>query len=192
MREVQVEVSNELQKIENSDKLLLTIAREMYIETARRVFVDGKMTDGKRWKYSTKSILANYYSFSTKAGYNKFAGSKEKRKNLNWVTLKNGARVFEVAGGFKSIKEADGHPNPFDFTGQLRRAYNYEGLNGSSVLGFIDAKRVAPQGGASSTTNSEIVDGLESKQGEIFALMDSELKLIDTITKEYLDVVFNG
>lgn len=188
-----VQVSDDLQqrisKLQSTDKLLLTVAREMYIITSKRIFVDGIMTDGGKWKYSSKTILAGFSSFSTKAGFNKFAGSKKQRKDLNWVTLKNGAKVFEVQGGFKSIKQADGHTNPFDFTGQLRRSYTYDGTSNASYVGFADISRKTPDGKSSNTTNEQVREGLEERQGKIFDLTADEDKDVDKIVDEYLNTI---
>lgn len=190
MQELHTQLKTDLSKLAQTDKLLLTLAREMYIITSKRIFTDGILSSGDKLRYKSNAVLAGASSFATKAGFNKIAGSKAKRSKLKWLTLPSGAHLFEVEGGFKKIKELSGRPNPFDFTGQLKKSYYFEGRKGEAVIGFLDVKRLTPDGKATSTTNKEVQQGLEAQKDKIFELTASEEKQIDNIINDYLDEVF--
>jgi len=61
----------------------------------------------------------------TQSACNKKTGSKAKRKELKWVTLKRGGkniRLFELAGGYKEFRELHGRQTnfvDFAFSGRM-------------------------------------------------------------------------
>lgn len=190
MAEAQVvfkEIKESLKNIVNSDVLLLNIAREMYIVTQKRIFTDGTLTNGSKLTISSTPTLAGRSSFSNKKGFDSIAGSKKKRSELKWVTLSKGQKLFEMDGGYKQIKQVSGRTNPFDFTGQLKKAYSFGVEKGSSALGFVGSKRVDTMGKPTNTTHGDIIDGLEDMKGEIWGLTAEEDKKVDEIIDNYLN-----
>lgn len=192
LSETYKDLKNQLKKLSNSDKLLLTLARELYIITNKRIFTDGRLVSGQKISYKHNSILAGRSSFATQAGFNKFAGSKKKRSELKWVTLDKGQKLFEVTGGFIEIKKASGRPNPFDFTGQLKKSYTYSAGKGQALIGFAEIKRLSPDGKATQATNKDIIEGLTETKGEIFGLTKEEDRQINVIINAYLDSILDG
>jgi hypothetical protein len=87
----------------------LTLIKERVQET-------GTNAKGQKYKpYSTKPMLANCSSMIL-SSCNKIAGSKEKRKELKWVTIK-GKKLFEIPGGYKQYRELMGRQTAFvDFS----------------------------------------------------------------------------
>lgn len=72
-----------------------------------RVQETGTDAKGQKYKpYSTKPMLANC-STMILSSCSKIAGSKEKRKELKWVTI-NGHKLFEIPGGYKQYRELMG------------------------------------------------------------------------------------
>jgi hypothetical protein len=57
----------------------------------------------------------------TTSAYSSIAGSKKKRKELDWVTVK-GHKLFELPGGYKQFRELHGRQTgfvDFVFTGRM-------------------------------------------------------------------------
>lgn len=192
LQETYISLKNQIKGLSVPGKLLLTLARELYIITNKRIFTDGKLVNGSKLTYSSRPILAGSSSFANKSGFNKIAGSKKKRSELKWVTLKSGARLFEIKGGFKEIKTLSGRPNPFDFTGQLKKSYTFSANEKQGTIGFSDVKRIAPNGSSTDVKNSDIIEGLTNKKGDIFGLSADEEKKTDAIINLYLDSILNG
>jgi hypothetical protein len=191
IKEVSKEIKDAIKKLSNSDKLLLSLARELYTITFKRIFVEGKLVAGSKLSYNSGATLAGASSFATKSGANKYLGSKEKRKKLKWVTV-NGNRLFEIAGGFKEIKAASGRNNAFDFTGQLKKSYTWGVVQGGTAIGFTDVKRLTPDGKATSTTNADIIEGLTDTKGDIFGLSRDEEAEVDKIINAFIEQSVNG
>ena len=168
------------------NNLFCTIASQLFIATKKRIFTDGILTDGSKLSYKGGDTLAGRSSFPNSKGWNEIAGSKEKRSKLKWVNV-DGKSLFVVEGGYKKIKQASGRPNPFDFTGQLKKSYSYDCLDGEAILGFIDTSRLLPNGKPTSTKNAEIIEGLENEKGEIFALTEDEEKQVEVIAEQFID-----
>jgi len=81
-----------------------------------RVQETGVNAKGQKFKpYSTKPMLANCSTMILSA-CSKIAGSKAKRKELDWVTIK-GHKLFEIPGGYKQYRELMGRQtNYVDFS----------------------------------------------------------------------------
>lgn len=160
-------------------------------ESARSLIMDrvterGVNAKGEPFKgYSTTPMLANCSTFTQNA-CNKIAGSKEKRKDLHWVTLnrmnKKGKkiRLFELPGGYSQLRELEGRQTDhvdFSMTGMMWKSIQV-------TSGMAEAKEgyavIRPN-------NSEDMDklvGNEDRRGEILALSEEEL---DMITDDILD-----
>ncbi len=85
---------------------------------------------GKFSRYSTKPMLTNGNTVKSKRVWQSMAGSKEKRRQLNWVTLKKGGKnvhLFELPGGYAELRRLEGFSNPnksFEFTGVMWDQFN--------------------------------------------------------------------
>lgn len=189
--QVKQQLKTDLSKLAQTDKLLLALAKEMYVLQSERIFNDGVLTDGSKIKYKTGSILVGSSSFAKKAAAKKFF-SKSNKKSIEdkWVTLPSGARLVSLDGGFKALKKLNGKENPFDYTGQLKKSFFYEGRKGEAVVGFLNTKRLTPDGKQTSTTHEEIREGLEETKGTIFQMTKDEEKQVDVILNDYLDTIF--
>ena len=89
--------------------LMVGIAASGATMIKERVVNTGINAEGTPFSpYSTKPMLANCSSkYMSAAVCNQLAGSKEKRKELKWVTVKN-AKLFEIDGGYKEFRELHG------------------------------------------------------------------------------------
>jgi hypothetical protein len=80
---------------------------------------------GKFSKYSTEPMLTSGNTLKSKNVWRKMAGSKSKRRELNWVTLKKKGKnihLFEIPGGYAELRRLEGFTNPnksFEFTGVM-------------------------------------------------------------------------
>ena len=84
-----------------------------HTKTVVRIFIHGINSQNRSiGRYSIRPTLAGRRSFVTKAGFNKFAGTKAKRRKLQWRTV-GGKKLFVVVGGYKAIKSADGRQTVF-------------------------------------------------------------------------------
>ena len=105
--------------------VMLQIAQSANTMLKDRIIKTGQNAEGEQFDpYSTTPMLANCSSM-TQSACNKKTGSKEKRKELKWVTLKRGTkniRLFELAGGYKEFRELHGRQTgfvDFAFSGRM-------------------------------------------------------------------------
>jgi hypothetical protein len=89
---------------------------------AKRVQQKGEnATGGKFSPYSTKPTLSSGKTPKGSTVWRELAGSKEKRKELEWVTVK-GRHLFIIKGGYKEIRKIEGLETSFKnytFTGEM-------------------------------------------------------------------------
>jgi hypothetical protein len=112
-------VIDDLQGGAHADVMVRT-ASDAIVLIRKRIQERGEDSDGKPFTpYSRTPMLANKSGMALDA-YSKIAGSKEKRKDLKWVTIKRGdknIRLFEIEGGYKQFRELHGRQTRFvDFT----------------------------------------------------------------------------
>ena len=138
-----------------------------------RVTKTGKDADGSGYPpYSTKPMLANRTGMTTGA-YSSIAGSKKKRKELDWVTIK-GHKLFEIPGGYKQYRELAGRQTGFvDFTLSGKMWSNIKLTSDKSELntGVAVIKATTELDKAKLAGNTE-------RKGEILELSKSELARI--------------
>ena len=109
----------------------------------QRVFNNGLASDNQSISpkgYSTKSMLVGSSSFITKSGANKVFGSKKKRRNLKWVTVKGNALAV-IEGGYKEFRKLNGRPNDkvdLEFTSDLRNGIQVGSTSKGPALGYIN------------------------------------------------------
>ena len=146
----------------------------------QRVQETGTDADGKRYNpYSTRPMLANRGGMTVSA-YNQIAGSKDKRKELKWVTL-DGHKLFEVPGGYKQYRELHGRQTGFvDFSFSGRMWSNITLISspadhnsGIAIIGTKDPKI------------NDIIEGNTKRRGDILDLSKKEISRrggLDTMT----------
>jgi len=105
--------------------VMLQVAQSANAMIKDRVIKTGQNAEGEQFDpYSTTPMLTNC-SQMTQAACQKKTGSKAKRKELKWVTLKRGGksvRLFELAGGYKEFRELHGRQTgfvDFAFSGKM-------------------------------------------------------------------------
>ena len=105
--------------------VMLQVAQSANAMIKKRVIERGENAQGEQYDpYSTAPMLTNC-SQMTQAACQKKTGSKAKRKELRWVTLKRGGksvRLFELAGGYKEFRELHGRQTgfvDFAFSGKM-------------------------------------------------------------------------
>ena len=159
-------------------------------ETAKTLIVDrvtqqGIDAEGNPFPpYSTKPMLTNCSS-TTKAVCNTLAGTKKKRSQLKWVTIKKGdknVRLFELPGGYKEFREIHGHRTDitnFFFSGRMM-----------SDIAVVSSDDEHTKGRAVISTKHDEqnlkLQGNTDRKGEILMLSDSEVKEVSDIIEDWL------
>lgn len=159
-------LNKRIKLLQTSEKQFALVVNGTHAEIVDRIFGEGKNEKNSQiGKYSTKPTLAGAKSFTTKSGFNKIAGSKTKRKKLEWVTIRSGGKqvnLFEVPGGYKQIRSLDGSQTSFvDLTrsGELKSDFAKA------------AQRLGPfkyATGVRKDINSKKIEGNEKRFGGIF------------------------
>lgn len=142
----------------------LTLIKERVQET-------GTNAKGQKYKpYSTKPMLANC-STMILSSCNKIAGSKQKRKELNWVTIK-GHKLFEIPGGYKQYRELMGRQtNHVDFSVTNNMWNDINVISKSS-----DHQKGVAIIGAKQEIEKKKLEGNTKRRGDILDLSASEIE----------------
>lgn len=158
-------------------KLMVYAGNDALTLIRRRVQEEGTNAEGQQYKpYSTKPMLANCSSMTTNA-CSRVAGSKQKRKELKWVTLQRGGkniRLFELPGGYKEFRDIHGRQTGHvDFTvsgkmwGNIKVISDNTEHNGGIV-------RI----GATTELDKNKLRGNTDRRGAILKLSQGELNYI--------------
>jgi hypothetical protein len=136
----------------------------------KRVINTGVDAKGNKYKpYSTKPMLANCSSM-TGSACSKIAGSKDKRKELQWVTLK-GHKLFEIDGGYKEYRELHGRQTDhvdFSFTNSMWSDVNVISNTGDHIKGVAII-------GAKQEKEKKKLEGNTKRRGDILDLSKTEI-----------------
>ena len=104
-----MDVTLEIKEIVNKANMrlgeaMLAVASDAVAMIRQRIIYSGVDAEGNKYDaYSVKPMLANC-SGMAKTACTKIAGSKQKRRELEWVTLKRGGkniRLFILPEGYK-------------------------------------------------------------------------------------------
>ena len=160
----------------------------------QRVQNTGRNHLGNPFKpYSTRPMLTSGTTAKSKAVWNKMAGSKAKRRELDWVTIKRrgkNIRLFELKGGYKQMRRLEGlqtgHKD-FWFTTQMWRGFGVK-----RVLKGKD-KMIITIGGKNGESQNKIDRNSDREGVNIIDISDQELKLlakqIDQQIQKYINKV---
>lgn len=155
----------------------------------KRVQEEGKDAKGKEYaSYSTKPMLANCSSMTSSA-CQRIAGSKEKRKELKWVTLKRGGkniRLFQINEGYKQFRELHGRQTShvdFTFYGTLWGGMRIISSGSEHNNGIVTV-------GPGNETGMKILEGNVKKRGQILDLSSKEItELAQTFKLKTLNIL---
>ena len=140
----------------------------------QRIQEKGEDAGGQKYKpYSTSPMLANRAGMNVSA-YNQIAGSKQKRKDLKWVTI-DGHKLFEVPGGYKQFRELHGRQTgfvDFSFSGRMW-------ANVALISSPADHNSGMAVIGAKNTETNDILEGNTKRRGDILDLSDKEIKELE-------------
>jgi len=182
--------------------LMVGIAASGATMIKERVVNTGINAEGTPFSpYSTKPMLANCSSkYMSAAVCNQLAGSKEKRKELKWVTISKTnkpARVFVIEGGYKEFRDLHGRQTnhvDFTWTGEMMGNLQANGAQGDGVQ-VISSDDEHRQGHARIGTLSEEQNtklaGNTERRGDILMLSDSEISILSDTIEEWLAAKWN-
>lgn len=172
--------------------VMLDVAQTANTLINLRVNQKGIDAEGKPFPpYSTKPILLNCSNkYMTVAVCNQLTGSKEKRKELKWVTVNKGgksAKLFELDGGYKEFRDLHGRRTDivdFNFSGEMWGNIQVvssedEHRNGHARISTL-----------SDEENKKLAGNTERK-GEILMLSNEEIEDISKILEDWLVAKWN-
>lgn len=160
---------NELENQYNGE-IMVKLGLSALTFIKQRVQETGKDAEGASYRpYSTKAMLANCSSM-TGSACAKIAGSKEKRKELDWVTI-NGHKLFAIPGGYKQYRELHGRQTDhvdFSFTNRMWNNINVisnqsDHQNGVAIIG------------AKNEEEKKKLEGNTKRRGDILDLNPKEI-----------------
>ena len=172
--------------------VMYSVAQTANTLIKQRVVETGKDAQGNMFPpYSTKNMLVNCSNkYMSVAVCNQLAGSKEKRKDLNWVTVKKGeraSRLFELEGGYKQFRELHGRQTAHvDFTWSGELMANIQVVSDQS-----EHKSGHARISTLSDEKNLILAGNTERKGEILMLSDSEVNEISGIIEDWLAEKWN-
>jgi hypothetical protein len=152
-------------------KIMLGVGLEATRMIKQRVQETGTNAKGAKYKpYSTKPMLANCSSMILSA-CSKIAGSKSKRKELDWVTIK-GHKLFELPGGYKQYRELMGRQTDhvdFSVTNAMWNDINVISKQGDHQKGIAII-------GAKQEIEKKKLAGNTKRRGDILDLSAKEIE----------------
>ncbi|MDD2285547.1 MAG: hypothetical protein PHU98_06130 [Mariniphaga sp.] len=159
-----------------------------------RVENTGISAKGNTFKgYSTKPTLVGASSFYNQGPKNMLFGTKEKRKELMWITIKGNGKNYRLAimpGGYKEIKRLDGgRTNYRDFrrTGEMWLGYGIKASKGKNTV-VVGGRKEESQNKINWNSAQMKINIIAASQIEI----DNYNKLMNRmINKKYNDTINN-
>lgn len=160
---------------------MVILGGEALMAIRKRVQETGTNAEGSKYApYSTEPMLANC-SRMTGSACSAIASSKEKRKELKWVTLKRGGKnikLFELPQGYKQYRELHGRQTAFvdfAFTNNMWNNIKIVSNNSEHDKGVV---RIA----ATTDEDKKKLEGNTKRRGDILKLSKSE---IDSINRRF-------
>jgi len=151
--------------------IMVKMASEALALNKQRVQQSGKNPKGESYdKYSTKPMLSGSKNMTTGA-FNSIAGSKKKRAELDWKTVK-GHPLFVIPGGYKQFRELHGRQTGFvDFTLSGRMWNNIKLVSDRAELNSGVAVIKATE-----DLQKKKLSGNTERRGEILGLSKAEVQ----------------
>lgn len=167
---------------------MVEIGHDALFMIKERIVNEGINAKGEKFRpYSERPMLVNCSSLSTSV-CSRLAGSKKKRRELNWVTLQRGGRnikLFELERGYKEYRELHGRKTDhvsFFFTGQMWSDIGIISNDGDHANHSVTI-------GAKDEDNKNKLSGNTAKRGDILDLSEAEkIKLAERYKLKILKV----
>lgn len=158
----------------------LTLAAQI----RNRVEQRGVNSEGAKFKgYSTRPTLAGAKTFTSKAAFDRIAGTKEKRKLLKWVTFSAGGRtyrLFVVEGGYKQIRELEGRQTDHKSFNRTGFMWLHYGIIGKEKNKYII-------GGKTDDSQDKInMNSERENSGIIYSTETEDQVLADFVTQQLM------
>jgi len=172
--------------------VMLQVAQSANTLIRQRVTETGKNAEGEAFApYSEKPMLVNCSSkYMSVAVCNQLAGSKEKRKDLKWVTVNKGgrpARVFELEGGYKQFRELHGRRTDivdFTWTGEMMKDIQVTSSDDEHRQGLARLSTLSDE------QNTKLA-GNTDRRGDILMLSNEEINEVSEILENWLVAKWN-
>ena len=194
IQELNVKLDNVVRQLSGGPELgnIMVGAGSAALEKIRtRVIETGVNPKGQKYApYSIEPMLANCSSMTTSA-CSKVAGSKAKRKELKWVTIKRGEkaiRLFELSGGYKQYRDIHGRQTDhvsFSFTNRM-----WNNIKLTSEVS--EHNRGIARIGATEEKEQKKLTGNTERRGEILMLSPKELTEISGYFNSEIDKILKN
>jgi hypothetical protein len=154
----------------------------------KRIQGTGMGADDVRFKpYSSKTSLVGASSFRTKGNATKYFGSKKKRKEMEWRTVK-GRHLSLLIGGYQALRVLDGQQAAFkDFTRTV------EMWNSIHVMGTKggNGKYTTTIGTTNELSNKKLEGNVKREGKDILDVSKSEEKMLNEMLDKFTTKIVN-
>lgn len=175
-------------------RIMVAIGESALVTIKERIIKSGTDADGQMYRpYSTKPMLSGCKNM-LKGSCEKVVGSKEKRRDLKWVTLdkldKSGKkiRLFTIPGGYRQFREINGRQSgfvDFSFSGRMWANIKIKSQNSEHNSGIV---RI----GATTKEDKDKLSGNTERRADILKLSKSELTDLSGLFGKQLEQIFHN
>jgi len=185
-----MDVTLEIKEIINKANMrlgeaMLKVAMDTIGNIKNRIVYSGVDADGNKYApYSTKPMYASCKNM-TKKDCVKIVGSKQKRRELEWVTLKRGdknIRLFILPEGYKQYREITNHQTnfvDFAFSGDMWK-------NIQVASNEADHRNGIAMITATDDAQYKKLEGNTKRKGDILAMNEDEINHAVEVLEEIL------
>ena len=179
-------LENIIKEIRTDSSIMVAIGMDATAMIKRRVQETGKNADGQKYEgYSTRPMLIGKKSFYKTTTADAVFGSKEKRKELKWVTIGD-HHLAVLPGGYKKLRELQGYRTDivnFTISERMWQDIGIVSNNGDHSSGVVII-------GAKTQENKEKLSGNTKRKGDILDLSDSEIQQLKNDYKVKMIKIF--
>ena len=169
--------------------IMIKLAEDATAMIKNRIINSGRDAQGQLYPaYSTTPMLTNCSALTNSACKQK-TGSKKKRKELEWVTIKKGGknvRLFELPGGYKEFRELHGRQTgfvDFAFSGRMWDSVQV-------VSSAAEHQKGQARISALSAEQMKKLEGHTERKGVLLDLSDEEVAILqEQVTNWVSDLV---
>lgn len=159
----------------------------------KRVRRSGVAPDGSKYKsYSSEPILIGAKSFTKKSAAQAVFGSKQKRRDLQWFTVR-GHHLALLPGGYKQIRQIEGRQvafKDFERTSEMWKSIHVM-VTKTTGTGFVTTV-----GTENELSNRKLSGNVDREKKEILMVSKQEeadlQKILDQYITNTVNRMFNG
>lgn len=175
---------------DNLGRLMVQAGSNTLANVRTRIVETGKDAEGGSFApYSTKPMLTGCKSFVQKEACQTLVGTKEKRKDLKWVTISRGGKnvkLFTLPGGYKEFRRIQGRRVDFVNFSLEGRMWANTKIVSDEAEHQTGVVRIAPE----SEENKKKLEGNTERRGPILKMSQGEIKEVKDMFNDEIMVLF--